>query len=158
MGHLVLDEPHQAVGRLVDGQHQAAAERLREGEHALGDEARVEVRLLELRVGLVEDRGDGVVELVLQARRELLVGALQVGDEPRQVLLELRVVVDLEVRALVDPPGEVVVLDLVLPVVGDELRLRGRGRRQGEEKQGECEEAPQASPGVEAGVHPGFPI
>ena len=55
-----------------------------------------------------------------------------VGGEPRQVLLELGVVVDLEVRALVDAPREVVVLDLVLAVVGDEL---GAAARHGAERQ-----------------------
>jgi hypothetical protein len=53
------------------------------------------------------------------------------------VLLELGVVVDLEVRALVDAPREVVVLDLVLAVVRDVLRLRGaRQQRQCERERG----------------------
>ena len=93
---------------------------LGEGEDAFGEEARVQVGLLELRPGLVEDERDGMRQLVLEPRGELLVGALQVRGDPGEVLLELGVVVDLEVGALVDPPGEGVVLDLVLAVVGDE--------------------------------------
>src|SRR5207245_2003247 len=103
---------------------------VREGGHPIGNEASEEVRLLELRVRLVEDDRDRGADLVLQRGGDLLVGALGVGHHACQVLFELGVVVDLEVRALVDAPGEGVVGYLVLPVVGDELRLAGR-RRQG---------------------------
>jgi len=74
--------------------------------------------------------------LVLEAGRDLQVRALEVGGEPRQVLLELGVVEDLEVGALVDAPREVVVLDLVLAVIGDVLRVRRHGReRESQDRQ-----------------------
>jgi hypothetical protein len=101
-------------------------------------------------VRLVEDERDREVDLVLQVSRDLLVGALRVGDDAPEVLLELGVVVDLEVRALVDAPGEAVVRDLVLPEVGDELGPGGRSRREEEEDEGSHQEAPHG-PGAAVG-------
>ncbi len=133
---LVGDQSLQLVGRLVDRDHHAVEQRLGEGGDALGHERREQVGLLELGVGLVEDDRDRLRHLVLEAGRDLEVRALEVGGEPRQVLLELGVVVDLEVRALVDAPREVVVLDLVLAVVGDVLRRGWHGReRESQDRQ-----------------------
>ena len=56
---------------------------------------------------------------MLQLRADVLVGALRVGRHPLEVLLDLRVVIDLEVVGLVDMPVEVVVPDPVLAKVGD---------------------------------------
>ena len=145
VGQLVGDEALQPVGRLVDGDHHPVARRLREGGHPFGHEAAEQVGLLELGVRLVEDDRDREVDLVLEVGGYLLVSALRVGDDPREVLLELRVVVDLEVRALVDPPREVVVVDLVLPVVRDELRARGRGAEREDERDGGDARGPEAS-------------
>jgi hypothetical protein len=150
VGQLVGDEALQAVRRLVDGQHHAPAHGLREGQHPFGHEVREEVRLLELGVRLVEDERDREVDLVLQVPRDLLVRALRVGDDAPEVLLELRVVVDLEVRALVDAPGEAVVGDLVLAEVGDELGAGGRSRREEREDEGPHQEAPHG-PGAAVG-------
>ena len=150
--HLVGDEALHPVGRLVDRDHHAVLHRLGERLDALGDERGVEVRLLELGVGLVEDHRDRLRHLVLEAGRDLQVAALEVRRQAGEVLLELRVVEHLEVRALVDAPREVVVLDLVLPEVRDELR-RGGPRRQddGEREGGEGGEAAEASHGAPIG-------
>ena len=129
VGQLVGDQPLQLVGRLVDGDDHPVAHRLGEGRHPFRDEVREQVGLLELRVGLVEDDRDRARDLVLELARDLLVAALQVRRQPAQVLLELGVVVDLEVGALVDAPLELVVADLVLAVVRHEL---GPGRRAGQ--------------------------
>ena len=69
------------------------------------------------------------------------------------MLLELGVVVDLEVRALVDAPGEVVVLDLVLAEVRDELRLRPAAAASERQEQAAGRHAPGARP---AGVSHGW--
>ena len=63
-------------------------------------------------------------QVVLQVGADLLVGALGVAGDPLEMLLDLRVVVDLEVIGGVDVPLEVVVVDVVLAEVRHELRLR----------------------------------
>ena len=125
MRELVRDQPLQAVRRLVDRHHHPVSHRLGEGQRRLGYEAVGQVRLLELGVGLVQHQRDRERHFVLQLGGDLLVAALGVGGDSAQVLLELRVVVDLEVRALVDAPGESVVLDLVLAEVREVLGLGG---------------------------------
>ena len=144
VGQLVGDQALQAVGRLVDGDHHPVARGLREGGHPFGHEPPEEVGLLELRVRLVEDDRDGEVDLVLEVGRDLLVPALRVGHDPGEVLLELGVVVHLEVRALVDPPREVVVVDLVLPVVRDELRVGLCRAERDEQRDGRQARGPEA--------------
>jgi hypothetical protein len=150
VGQLVGDEALQLVRRQVDGQDHAAADRLGEGQHSFGHEVGEEVRLLELGVRLVEDERDREVDLVLEVPRDLLIRALGVGHDAAQVLLELGVVVDLEVRALVDAPGEAVVRDLVLPEVGNELGAGGGRRREEEEDEGSHQETPH-EPGAVVG-------
>ena len=95
--------------------------------HAFRRCARRDVLLLELAVRLEEDERDALVEVVLQIRADLLIRALGVAGDPLEVLLVLRVVVDLEVVGLVDVPLELVVVDVVLAVVRRHLRLRVDG-------------------------------
>ena len=93
-----------------------------------------DVLLLELAVRLEDHEGDAERQIVTQVGAELLVGALGVGGHPLEVLLELRVVVDVEMVRRVDVPVELVVLDAVLAVVRRELLGAGRrGNRRGEE-------------------------
>ena len=97
MRELVRDQPVERIGRLVDRQHHAIAVRLGEGEDAFGQLARLDVLLLELALGLVEDERDLEGEVVLQIGADLLIRALRVGGDALEVRLDLRVVVDLEV-------------------------------------------------------------
>ena len=94
------------------------------GEHAFRQLAGLDVLLLELALRLVEHERHFEREVVLEVRADELVGALGVADDPLEMLLDLRVVVDLEVIGRVDVPLEVVVADLVLAVVRDVARLR----------------------------------
>ena len=98
--------------------------------------ARDDVLLLELAVRLEEDERHLEREVVLQVGADLLVGALGVAGDPLEVLLDLRVVVDLEVVGRVDVPVEVVVVDQVLAEVRHERRLRGRGAARPRERRG----------------------
>jgi len=81
---------------------------------------------------------------VLEVGADLLVGALGVAGDALDVLLDLRVVIDLEVIGRVGVPFEVVVVDAVLVEIGHERRLRARrdhARRQDDERKED-----QASP------------
>ena len=80
-----------------------------------GDGARRDVLLLELAVRLEDDERHALVEVVPQVRADLLIRALGVARDAREVLLVFRVVVNLEVVGLVDVPLELVVVDRFLP-------------------------------------------
>src|SRR5690606_37760571 len=144
-----LEGVDQLVAQRLEELRVVAAERegdpafevFREPEDALGDEARVEVRLLEVLVRRVDDEGDAFERMVPEPSRELLERFLGVGEgEPRDWLL-LGVVVDVDVFAVEDVPLEVAVLDLVLPE-RDRLALSFRhGREQGEEQEGQSARA-----------------
>ena len=54
----------------------------------------------------------------------MLIGAFGVARHSRKMGFVLRVVVDLEMVRFVDVPLELVVVDLVIPVIRRELRLR----------------------------------
>ena len=132
MSQLVNDELLELVRRLIDGQHHPIPHRFGEREDAFRNFAREEVGLRELGEGLIENQRNGKGDLVLELVRHPLVSALCIAHYPAQVLFELRVVIHLEVRRTVHVPGMVVVLDLVLAVVGPELRLlspRGAGNQ-----------------------------
>ena len=143
VGELVGDQPIELIGRLVDRQHHAIAGRLGEGGDAFRHFRRDDVLLLELGLGLEEDQRHLGAEVVLQLGADVLIGALGVAGDALEVLLDLRVVVDLEVIRRVDVPLEVVVADPVLPEIRNERRLRrelggvqhgehhGCGRQQG---------------------------
>ena len=120
---LVRDQAVERVGRLVDRQHHAIAIRLGEREHAFGQLARLDVLLLELALRLVEDERDLEGQVVLQVGADLLIRALRVAGDPLEVLLDLRVVVDLEMVRGVDVPLEIVVPDPVLAEVRHVRRL-----------------------------------
>ena len=102
MRELVGDQAIERVRRLVDRQHHAVAVRLGEREHAFGQLARLDVLLLELALRLVEDERNLEGEVVLQIGADLLIRALRVAGDALEVLLDLRVVVDLEVIGRVD--------------------------------------------------------
>ena len=125
MGQFVDDEAVEPVRRLVDRQHHALAHRLGERADAFLAAPGIDVLLLELAVGLEEDELHLERQVVLQVGADLLVRALGVARHALEVLLELGVVVDLEMVRRVDVPVELVVVDVVLPEVGDERRLRG---------------------------------
>ena len=125
MGQLVRNQAVKGVVDLVDREDHAVAIGLGKRQHALGQLARLDVLLLELALRLVEHERHLEREIVLEIRADLLIGALRVADDPPEMLLDLRVVVDLEVIRRVDVPLEVVVADLVFAVVGDVARLRG---------------------------------
>ena len=144
---LVHDEPVEQVGRLVDGQHHAVAERLGKRAHAFLGGAGNDVLLLELAAGLEEDQGNLEREVVLQIGADLLVRAFRISGHPLEMLLDLGVVVDLEVIGGVDVPPEVVVPDLVLAEIRDVGRL-GHGRQGAGEQQRRrqpCETSRQAA-------------
>ena len=123
---LVGNQPIQQVGRLIDRQQDPHTERLGECGDPVGDGSRADVLLFELAVGLEDDHLDSVGQVVRQIGADLSVGALGVARDPRQVLFQLGVVVDLEVVRLVDVPIEVVILHQVLPIVRVELVALGR--------------------------------
>ena len=122
---LVDDQAVEPVRRIVDRQHHALAERLGERADAFLRRAGNDVLLLELAVRLEEDERHLERQVVLQVGADLLVRALRVAGDALEVLLDLRVVVDLEVVGRVDVPLEGVVVDVVLAEVRDERRLRG---------------------------------
>ena len=124
------DQAIERVRRLVDRQHHAIAVRLGEREHAFGQLARLDVLLLELALRLVEDERDFEGEVVLQIGADLLIRALGVGGDALEVLLDFRVVINLEVVGLIDVPLEIVVPDPVLAEVRHERRLRRTPPRQ----------------------------
>ncbi len=124
VGELVGDQPIELIRRLVDRQHHPVAGRLGEGGDAFRDLRRDDVLLLELGLRLEEDQRHLGAEVVLQLGADVLIGALGVAGDALEVLLELRVVVDLEVIGRVDVPLEVVVADPVLPEIRHEWRLR----------------------------------
>src|SRR6185369_10225092 len=97
---------------------------------------RVDVLLLELAVRLEQNQLNFERQVVLQVGADLLVRAFRVARDAREVLFHLRVVIDLEVVGRVDVPLERVVMDLVLPEVGDERRLCGRYRGVGDDDEG----------------------
>ncbi len=115
MGQLVPDQRIELVRRHVDRQDHAVGDRLGEGGDELGDEAEGDVGLLELDVRPVVDEADAERDLVIEDLREARVLALGVGDDLLEMVLRLRVVVDVEVGRLVDLPVERLVGDLVLP-------------------------------------------
>jgi hypothetical protein len=133
MGELVNDQAVEQIGRLVERHHDAVTHRLGEGTHAFLRRSGNHVLLLELAAGLEQDERNLEGEVVFQLRADLLVRAFGVASHPLQVLLDLGVVIDLEVVRRIDLPLEVVVADLVLPVVRDVRRLRrGEAWRQQE--------------------------
>ena len=129
MRELVDDEAVELIGRLVDRHDHPLADRFGERADAFLSRRRVDVLLLELAVRLEQNQLNLERQVVLQVGADLLVRAFRVAGDARQVLFDLRVVVDLEVVRRVDVPLEVVVVDLVLPEVRDERRLRGRHAR-----------------------------
>ena len=131
VGELVEDQLVQLGVGEVHRQHHAEAHVGGEGAHRLGDEAELDVVLLELGVRLVEDQRRRALDLVVQPPRQLVVGALGEGHHALQQRLLLRVVVHVEVRRVVDLPLEGLVLDLVLA----ELRRGGRRQQRGEQQQ-----------------------
>ena len=90
---------------------------------------RVHVFLLELAVRLEENQLHLRRQVVLQIGADLLIRALGVARDALDVLLEFRIEEDLEVVRGVDLPVELVVVDVVLPVIRDERGLRGEVRR-----------------------------
>ena len=126
VGQLVDDQAIQLIGRLVDRQHHAVALGLGEGGHTFRHLGRDHVLLLELGLGLEQDERHLLPEIVLELGADVLVRALGVAGGPFEMLLELRVVVDLEVISGVDVPLEVVVSNAVLPEIGNVGR-RGLG-------------------------------
>ena len=152
VGQLVGDQPVELVRRLVDRQHDALPERLGEGAHAVRHRAGNDVLLLELAVRLEDDEGNEVREVVRQVGADLGVRALGVAGDALEVLLDVGVVEDLEVVGGVDVPLEVVVLDPVLAVVGEELgrglghRIGGPAEGQGADQNGADHAAPDGAP------------
>ncbi len=122
----VRDQAVEPVGWIVDRQQHAIAIRFGERADAFLRGAGRHVLLLELAVRLEQDQRHLEREVVLQVRTDLLVGALRVAGNPLEVLLEIRVVVDLEMVGGVDVPVEVVVMNVVLAEIGHERRLRRR--------------------------------
>ena len=114
VGQLVADQGDQQAVRIVDRQHHAEARRAGEGADALGDEVEDDVVLLERRVGGEIDQRDRVLDLEIEETRDVVVVALGEGDHLLQRRLLLRVVIDVEVRGVVDAPVELAVGDLVL--------------------------------------------
>ncbi len=136
VGQFVRDQAIELIGRFVDRQHHALALRLGERRHAFGHFHRRDVLLLELGVRLEQHERHLEAELVLQLGADVLIGALRVRRRPFEMLLELRVVVDLEVIGGVDVPPERVVVDAVLPEVRDEVGLgESLASRQGQSQQ-----------------------
>ncbi len=121
---LVHDEAVEEIRGQVDRQHHAVTLAFGERQHAFGRLPGGDVLLLELAVRLENDERHPLIEVVPQIGADMLVRALRVARDARQVLLVFRVVVDLEVLRLVDVPLELVVVDQVLAVVRSELRLR----------------------------------
>ncbi len=80
------------------------------------------VLLLELRLRLEEHQRYLEPEFVFQLGAHVLISALGVAGDPFEVLLHLRVVVDLEMVGGVDVPLEIVVVDAVLAEIGHERR------------------------------------
>src|SRR5690606_8238297 len=85
----------------------------------------------ELRVRRVVDQRDRFRDLVVELARQAVVGALGEGGhllEQRRLFL---VVVNVEVRCVVDLPVELLVLDLVL---AERSRVLARHRRRGQDE------------------------
>src|SRR4029453_12065615 len=95
-----------------------------------------DVLLLELAVGLEQDHRHFVRQVVLQIRADLLIRTLGVGGDPFEVLLQRRIVVNLEVVGRIDVPLELVVMDVVLAEVRNHLRLRRCGGAQAGDEPG----------------------
>ena len=94
---------------------------------------------------LIEDHRDLEGEVVLQVRADGLVRAFGVAGDPLEMLLDLRVVVDLEMIGGVRVPLEVVELDPVLVEVRHEGRLRAGGNGAGDEHEQEEGDAERRS-------------
>ncbi len=124
---LVGDEAVELIGWVVDRQQHAMLHRLGERADAFLRVARRHVLLLELAVRLEQDHRHFVGQVVLQVRADLLIRALGVAGDAFEVLLQCRVVVNLEVVGGVDEPLELVVVNVVLAEVRHHLRLRGGG-------------------------------
>ncbi|PYR26436.1 MAG: hypothetical protein DMF98_09015 [Acidobacteria bacterium] len=100
-----------------------------------------DVLLLELAVRLEQHQLDLGRQIVLEIRADLLVRAFGVAGQPFEMLLELRVVVNLEVVGGIDVPVELVVVDVVLAEVGHHGRLcRRDARRAGKQERQERDE------------------
>jgi hypothetical protein len=121
---LVKDQPVEQVRRFVERHHDPVAHRLGECADPFLRRAGDDVLLLKLAARLEEDERDLEREVVFQLRADLLVRAFGVAGDPLKVLLDLRVVVNLEVVGRVNLPVEVVVADLILAEVGDVGGLR----------------------------------
>src|SRR5262249_49165614 len=83
-----------------------------------------DVFLLEFAVCLENDQRDLERQVVLQVGADMLVSAFRITGHPLEMLLDLRVVVDLEMVGGVDVPVERVVVNVVLAEVRNEGRLR----------------------------------
>ncbi len=124
VGELVDDRAVEQIRRFVDRHDDPVPRRFGKGLHAFLRSAGNDVLLLELAVRLEQDQRHLVREVVLQFSADVLIRAFRVARDPLEVLLDLRVVVNLEVFGRVDLPLEVVVADLVLAEVGNVRRLR----------------------------------
>ena len=125
VGQLVRDQAIEGVVGLVDRQDHAIAVRLGERQDAFRQLAGLDVLLLELALRLVEHERHFEGEVMLEVGADSLIRAFGIAHDPLEMLLDLRVVIDLEVIGRVDVPVERVVADLVLAVVGHVARLRG---------------------------------
>ena len=114
MRQLVPDQGVQFVRRAVDRQNHPVLDRVGEGGDELGDEPEADVGLLELDMRLVVDDGDADTNLVLEDLGDPQVLALQVGDHLLEQDRFLDVIVNVEVRRLVDVPVDTLVVNLVL--------------------------------------------
>ena len=123
MRQLVRDETVQPVRGLIDGKHDPVPPRFRERTDALRASPRDDVLLLELAVRLEDDERHERRQVMPQIGADLLIGALGIARHALEMLLQVRVVIDLEVVGRVDVPVELVVLDPVLAVVRNERAL-----------------------------------
>ena len=151
---LVDDQAVETVRRIVNRRDDALDDRLGEGADAFLRRAGIDVLLLELAVRLEQDQLHLEGQIVFEIGADLLVRALGVAGDALQVLLERRVVVDLEMIRRVDAPLELVVVDVVLAEVRNHLRLGGGDPRPPADE--ECEDGGQGRQGC-ACAHRGVP-
>ena len=130
MGQLVLDESQELGIRKIHRKHHAVAHRRSEGAHPFRDEVQDDVVLLEGRVGGIENQRRRFLDLEVEGPGQLIVGALGEGDDLLQQVRFRLVVVDVEMRRVVDHPVEVSILDLVL---AEAIAVLGACRKASEE-------------------------
>ena len=136
-GEADLEHMHQLVAERVaelavaapERQRHATLQELRDAQQPLGRNEGQDVRLLEVRMGGVDNERDTPRDGMIEAPLERVIALLGIGERHPPQLLGVGVIVEVDVLTAEHVPIEAPVLDLVLAEVA-ELGGERRGERE----------------------------